>query len=605
MAGEIGPELVERAIAIIRDSGAARSPRGNRIGINRETSLKAEMETRDMLTRSRLRKRTLSLALASMAWGMVDIAIAESIPLSDQLVGLGRQAQTQGHSSDARKFFDQALKLDPSNTKAREGIDQLGEVRQVAMRAFQDTPAAAAPAAADEKRSATLENVAQMESVRNQQFAAEIRLKQQAARNYLNGNNPDAALNSLRQAQNMVRSATDIPESIRVRLDRELQASILSATREEERILERQAEEARLGSIAEARSRSLQEYEDVNQTVDVMMQQFDNLINQGIYNVLYSGGFGAISESVEPFVQARLLAQKARAMRPNETAPVAAEQVSARIGFYALAREYENLKEFNFLLSLADVDRAAVPFPDDQFIAYPPVDRFREITEKRAKYREATDLVTRDPQSQSIVDKLNDPISLPFPNETPLEDVLKYVTQNTQGPNDNGIQIHVDPIGLEDASATMQSPVTINLEGVPLKRALKIMLDQLDLTYTVQDGVLFISWKAAEDLPTDRRVYPVADLALIPMSLMTGFPPLGGGGMGGMGGGMGGMGGGMGGMGGGGMGGMGGGMGGMGGGGMGGMGGGMGGMGGGMRSMPVAPQAPGQGASSFQEKKMN
>ncbi len=562
-----------------------------------------------MLNRSRLRNRTLALAFAGMSWGFVDFAIADSMPLSDQLVNLGRQAQSQGQSVEARRFFDQALKLDPSNTKARQGIDQLGDVRQVAMRPMQDPPAPAEeqpPAAAGENKTATLENVAQMESVRNQQFAAEIRQKQQAARNYLNGNNPDAALNALRQAQNMVRSATDIPEATRVRLDREIQASLLSATREEERILERQAEDARLGSLAEARSRALQEYEDVNKTVDVLLEQFDNLINQGIYNVMYSGGFGSISESVEPFVQARLLAQKARAMRPNEEAPIAAEIVAARIGFYALAREYEALKEFNFMLSLADVDRAAVPFPDDQFIAYPPVDRFREITEKRAKYREATDLVTRDPQSQSIIDKLNDPISLPFPNETPLEDVLKYITQNTQGPNDNGIQIHVDPIGLEDASATMQSPVTLNLEGVPLKRALKIMLDQLDLTYTVQDGVLFISWKAAEDLPTDRRVYPVADLALIPMSLMTGFPPLGGGGMGGGMGGMGGggMGGGMGGMGGGGMGG--GGMGGMGGGGMGGMGGGgMGGMGGGMRSMPVAPQAPRQGAGTFTEKKMN
>ncbi|MBI1324987.1 hypothetical protein GC170_17630 [bacterium] len=562
-----------------------------------------------MLNRSRLRNRTLALAFAGMSWGLVDIAIAESIPLPDQLVNLGRQAQSQGQSADARKFFDQALKLDPSNAKARQGIDQIGDVRQVAMRPMQDPPAPAEeqpPVVAGENKTATLENIAQMESVRNQQFAAEIRQKQQAARNYLNANNPDAALNALRQAQNMVRSATDVPEATRVRLDREIQASLLSATREEERILERQAEDARLGSLAEARSRALQEYEDVNKTVDVLLEQFDNLINQGIYNVMYSGGFGSISESVEPFVQARLLAQKARAMRPNEEAPIAAEIVAARIGFYALAREYEALKEFNFMLSLADVDRAAVPFPDDQFIAYPPVDRFREITEKRAKYREATDLVTRDPQSQSIIDKLNDPISLPFPNETPLEDVLKYITQNTQGPNDNGIQIHVDPIGLEDASATMQSPVTLNLEGVPLKRALKIMLDQLDLTYTVQDGVLFISWKAAEDLPTDRRVYPVADLALIPMSLMTGFPPMGGGGMGG---GMGGMGGGMGG---GGMGGMGGGMGGMGGGGMGGMGGGMGGMGGGMggmgggmRSMPVAPQGPGQGARTFEEKKMN
>ena len=130
----------------------------------------------------------------------------------------------------------------------------------------------------------------------------------------------------------------------------------------------------------------------------------------------------------------------------------------------------------------------------------------------------------------------------------------------------------------------MTSPITLDLEGVPLKTTLRLLLKQLGLTYTVKDGLADDHPEdSSEDQPTEIRVYPVADLAIIPMSLM-----MGGGGMGGMGGGMGGMGGGMGGMGGG-MGGMGGGM------GMGGMGGGMmGGMGGmGMMSVPIqAPLSP-------------
>lgn len=133
-----------------------------------------------------------------------------------------------------------------------------------------------------------------------------------------------------------------------------------------------------------------------------MMDQFDNLIDQGIYDVIYSGGFGNIAQSVEPFIQARLLAQKAAAMRPNALAPIAGEVVASRIGFYAMAREWEDVKEFNFMLSLADVDRAAVPFPDYNFITYPPADQFRSITEKRAKYRNSTDLVVRDPKASRL-----------------------------------------------------------------------------------------------------------------------------------------------------------------------------------------------------------
>ena len=39
-----------------------------------------------------------------------------------------------------------------------------------------------------------------------------------------------------------------------------------------------------------------------------------------------------------------------------------------------------------------------------------------------------------------------------FENETPLEDVLKYVKQAHQGPAfPDGIPIYVDPIGLQEA----------------------------------------------------------------------------------------------------------------------------------------------------------
>jgi hypothetical protein len=175
-----------------------------------------------------------------------------------------------------------------------------------------------------------------------------------------------------------------------------------------------------------------------------------------------------------------------------------------------------------------------------------------------------------------------------FANETPLDDVLKYIKQATQTPTFNGIPIYVDPIGLQEAERSMNSTVQIDLEGVPLKTTLRLLLKQLGLVYTVKDGFLMITSEDSEDQQTEIRVYPVADLAIIPLSLMTG-------GGGGMGGGMGMMGG-MGGMGGGGMG------------GMGGMGGGMGGgmMGGGMGMMSIPavdPQVPDGTDSDYLQKK--
>jgi hypothetical protein len=87
------------------------------------------------------------------------------------------------------------------------------------------------------------------------------------------------------------------------------------------------------------------------------------------------------------------------------------------------------------------------------------------------------------------------PISMSFNEETPLEDVLKYLKQSTvTDRHKTGIQIYVDPRGLEQAEKSMTSTVrALDLEGVPLKTTLRLLLRQLDLAYCVRDGVLMIS----------------------------------------------------------------------------------------------------------------
>src|SRR5208283_3434403 len=215
------------------------------------------------------------------------------------------------------------------------------------------------------------------------------------------------------------------------------------------------------------------------------------------------------------------------------------------------------------MLTMQDVTRAGVPFPDNQYIEYPDAEVWRSLSERRIiRYGKAVDVFERDAKTRSIQAKLDQPIAMSFPNETPLEDVLKYIKTATQDANDTGIPIYVDPLGMQEADKTLTSPVSIDLEGVPLKTTLRLLLKQLGLTYTVKDGFLMITSQESEDQQTEIRVYPVADLAIIPLSLM-------GGGMGGMGGGMGGMGGGM-----------------------------------GMMSVPVEPQSQ-DPASAFMEKKSN
>jgi RNA polymerase sigma factor (sigma-70 family) len=104
----------------------------------------------------------------------------------------------------------------------------------------------------------------------------------------------------------------------------------------------------------------------------------------------------------------------------------------------------------------------------------------------------------KDARSLAVLAKLEEPVAMSFANETPLEDILKYIKQATTGPNFAGIPIYVDPIGLQEAERTLNSTVQIDLEGVPLRRTLQLALKQLGLAYFVDDGVLCITSQDAE-----------------------------------------------------------------------------------------------------------
>ena len=99
--------------------------------------------------------------------------------------------------------------------------------------------------------------------------------------------------------------------------------------------------------------------------------------------------------------------------------------------------------------------------------------------------------------------KLHEKIAMNFPNDTPLEDVKKYIEQCTVDKSDfpEGIPIYVDPQGLQDADKTMSSTVAIQLKNIPLETTLELLLKQLSLTYWInKDGLLIITSTSSDDL---------------------------------------------------------------------------------------------------------
>jgi hypothetical protein len=89
--------------------------------------------------------------------------------------------------------------------------------------------------------------------------------------------------------------------------------------------------------------------------------------------------------------------------------------------------------------------------------------------------------------------------------ETPLQDVIDFLKDL------HSIEIQIDTRALEDVGIGSDSPITMNLKGVSLRSALRLMLRQLDLTYVICDEVLLIIPVALPE-STTTRVYSVAEL---------------------------------------------------------------------------------------------
>ena len=90
--------------------------------------------------------------------------------------------------------------------------------------------------------------------------------------------------------------------------------------------------------------------------------------------------------------------------------------------------------------------------------------------------------------------------------EMPLTEVVEYLKDR------HGIDVQLDRPALEEAGIAPETPVSKRLKGISLKSVLKLMLDDLKLTYVVKNEVLLITTpdRASNDLET--VVYPVGDL---------------------------------------------------------------------------------------------
>ncbi|MDZ4685500.1 MAG: hypothetical protein SH850_10590 [Planctomycetaceae bacterium] len=320
---------------------------------------------------------------------------------------------------------------------------------------------------------------------------------------------PAAAIDELKRVVTVVRSAIDINPEERAKMLKQLEGELLASTNRSETL--RQARDRMQQALAQKEAQAR-----LAEQMVLDEERLDNLIDR-VRALISAGRHGDDAA----YGEAQAVADVAINLRPgNGTAAAArfdaeaAEQLNR--AFRLRARRADQ-----FLETLYQVETSHIPFPDEPPVRYPPPEVWQALTQRRKKWK-SVDLRKNSPIEQRIEAALGERTELAFA-DTALTDAIDFLKDYHQ------ISIYIDEAALQDEGVDPSTPINLELSGITLRSALRLLLGAQGLTYVIEDEVMKITTQTKADEVMTTRVYPVADLVIPIMSV-------GGGGLGGLGG---------------------------------------------------------------------
>jgi len=161
---------------------------------------------------------------------------------------------------------------------------------------------------------------------------------------------------------------------------------------------------------------------------------------------------------------------------------------------------------FGFVHPSPPMPKSSAPAVDDPFGNGSPPRKPEPArgTKKKAKVRRTRPLRCGE---EAILAALQEPTSLQF-IETKLFDVVDFLREK------HAVQIHIDQRALNELGIPSDTPITLNLSGIPLRSGLELMLRELDLTWTIESDVLLITTAERAETLLITKTYEVADLLM-------------------------------------------------------------------------------------------
>ncbi|TWT96061.1 outer membrane porin HofQ [Botrimarina colliarenosi] len=202
--------------------------------------------------------------------------------------------------------------------------------------------------------------------------------------------------------------------------------------------------------------------------------------------------------------EAEVVARRLKELAPDD--PVAM-QVWENAKFFrrsVINSDIREQKDQEFWNALAKVDEASIPLVGGgKDIVYGK--NWGDIKERSSISRERGRM---SPREVEIKNRLKTPVQLRY-TDRPLAEVMDALAKMT------GVDIYLDPRGLNQEGVSSDTPVTININSeISLESALNLILDPLHLGYTIKDEVLKITSESLRDGEVFKEVYYVADLVI-------------------------------------------------------------------------------------------
>ncbi len=459
----------------------------------------------------------------------------------DELLGQAQMALMLDERPAARKLFEQAKKLDPSDAEAKGGlalIDALdqGKVNREGLKKQLDKkdgkglmieknkgklefkrdemrnlvawaqaekgekgvePARVAPAGNED---ALERQVKQKQAVEEQRIEQIVNDALRQARRLI-ATDPDAAVDLLKRTLAGVRDNNDLRPAFRQGLVGRLEPALRNVTTDA--IKAKQDMEERLVLLAQAEQRFLQEaqaLQDQERTRE-RMRRYRNLMNQARYEDAFQESLTMIQDTVNQG-------------RPVSPAMTAANDIALLTYHLKEEQELKRLRQERFLATMLQVERSHIPFPDEPPIQFPPTATWKQLTQLRKDKYESSGLADDDPTTlkklKELKTKIEASVTLDgFEANTPLKEALGFLSERY------GITILMDIEAFKETGVMEpeNQPVKLpKMVNVRLDTVLRLLLAQANATFIMRRDYIEVTTPARQAAEKTIRVYPVADL---------------------------------------------------------------------------------------------